>query len=316
MEGRVGDPGLPRRGEVVSERIEGTITLDGLVEGRLPPDPDFPARLGDWVRLMAKMGLKVELEIEGSSFNLLANPVQCSVDRLGGDATSQIRSAVEQLAQAFPDSSEAQLFSTLRSVEYAPSEEIQTVYVLRPDGTVEAQQRSLQATTTPPTPPPSPRERLRVLLGGLAVVAIVFGVSAIFVDYGSMFRSFWHRVVPIDAEAIEVDASRYAAYFEVTARERGEGGQSVRLTLKRTADYPTSDAQLAVAYARQDLTFRDRLALDALARGYVTFEVLGEDGTFLGGSVLRVRRLAEEEETTLVVPVPRDPRPHQIVLTW
>ncbi len=301
----------------MSEKTEGTIGLDGLIEGQLPTEvPDFEAHLKDWVRLLARMGLQVELEVDGSSFNLLASPRRVAVSRLGGPPAHQIGQAVEQLVQAFPDVAQSQVFSTLRSVEYRTNEEIQTVYVIRPDGTVETPQRSVEAATTPPPKPPTKGEWLRVFLGGLALIAVVFGLSSIFVDYGSLFRSLWHRVVPIDAEALDVDASRFSAYFEVTKRERGPQSKFVRLTLAATSAYPKSPEAFEAAYAAPDLSFERRLTLDALARGYVTFEVFDEDGKHLASRRLRIRALGDEETLVVDVYVPRDPRPERLVLTW
>jgi len=301
----------------VSEKVEGTIGLDGLIEGQLPPEiDDFEDRLRDWVRLLAKLGVKVELEVDGSSFNLLASPHRVAVSRLGGPPAEQIGQAVEQLAQAFPDVAASQVFSTLRSVEYRPGEEVQTVYVIRPDGTVETPQRSVEAKTSPPPRPPTGRERLRVFLGGLALIAIVFGVSSLFVDYGSLFRSLWHRVVPIDAEALEVDDSRFAEYFRIAKRQRGTQSKFVRLTLVATPRYPTSLAAFEAAYAEPGLSFHRRLTLDALARGYVTVEIFDGDGRYLGSRRLRIRALGAEGEMAVDVYLPRDPRPERLVLTW
>lgn len=296
--------------------IEGSLILDGLIEGRLPDEPGFEVRLRDWARDAQRLGLGLDLEVEGRTFSLLADHMTLRAERLGVDPEKRIREVLEELTRLFADPAGAELFSTLRSVEYAPGEEIQTVYLIRPDGSVEAPRRSLTADTTPPVAPPSSRDWIRVAFVGLAVLALVFGITSLFVDWGEQVRSLWHKVTPLDVEGVEVDGSRFAEFLTISKKERGAGSRSVDLTLVRTEAYPGDDDALGRALAEEGLSFRRRLALEALARGYVRFEVFAEDGQFLGSVLLRIQDLREEDPVVVKVPVPRDPRPGKVVLTW
>jgi hypothetical protein len=300
----------------VSEKTEGTFVVDGLLEGKIPPEEDFLERLQDWIRLLGTVGVRLNLEAEGDTFNLLANHVTVPTARLGPQPADRIREALEDLVRVFPDPGASEIFSTLRSVEYAPGEEIQTVYLVRPDGSVEAPQRTLDARTAPPEPPATPKERVRVVLGGLALLAIVFGISSLFIDYRSFFRGLWHRVAPLDVEQIEVDPGPFVRYFSLEEKERGSGSKTVVLTLAPTAEHPRNDDQIEAAVVAAGEALERRLALEALARGYIRFEVYGEAGQLLRATFLDVRGLRDQERIEVEVPVPRDPRPARIVLNY
>ena len=300
----------------MSQKTEGTLELDGLVEGRLGPDPSATQRLEEWTRVAQGMGLRFDLEVEGNGFSLLAATEPVRAAALGGDPTSQIRHVLEQLAQAFGEVERAQLFSTLRSTEYTPGRETQTVYVLKPDGSVDAQQRTLEARTTPPPEAPRPKDLLKAAGVSLLVLAALFGITSFFVDWGGMLKSVWRKVVPLEVADVEVDGTRFAEFLRVEGKERGAGSKSVVLTLARTDAYPLDDDAVAAALARSPLPFERRLALEALARGYVRVEIFDERGRFLGFRDVRVHALRTNEKARVEVPVPRDPRPARLVLGY
>ncbi|MFV1959794.1 MAG: hypothetical protein ACC662_10325, partial [Planctomycetota bacterium] len=87
----------------MTNRTEGTFVLDGLIEGHLPASADAVDRLRRWVDLMRKLGLEVELEVDGGSFSLLANESKTQVSRLGPDPAFPVRDAIEQLVASLDD---------------------------------------------------------------------------------------------------------------------------------------------------------------------------------------------------------------------
>ena len=298
----------------MAPRIEGTFLLDGLIEGQLPADPAAPDRLRSWVAAVAHLGLEVQLELEGGSFSLLADESQGRVSKIGPQPAERIRELVDQLAQSFPDRAAAALFSTLRSVEIRPGSEVQTVYVIRPDGTVEAPERVVDAATAPPPEAASARDWVKVGAVSLVLLAALFGITSLFVDWRASAESLWNKVVPFDAAEIEL-VSAFEPYLQVAERERALGGKVLRLTLERTDAFPRDDEALQRAYEQAaGSPTAERLVLDALARGYVRVEIFGEDETCLGFHDVRVAELRQREQVVVDVRVPRDPRPARIHL--
>ena len=86
----------------MNEAIEGTFALDGLIEGKIPERADAKDLLHEWIEFAAKAKLKFSLELEGTSFSLLAdnNPVQ--VAKLEAPPDEAVANALTELLRIFP----------------------------------------------------------------------------------------------------------------------------------------------------------------------------------------------------------------------
>ena len=102
----------------MSDKVEGTVVLDGLLEGKLPPTPDAADRLREWIRDVRSLGVRFSLDIEGGAFSILPENRPISVSAFGEAPADAIVNALNQLLKVFPVGQRGQLFSTLRSVEY------------------------------------------------------------------------------------------------------------------------------------------------------------------------------------------------------
>ncbi|MCY2927235.1 MAG: hypothetical protein NT031_17740, partial [Planctomycetota bacterium] len=152
-------------------RLEGTFALDGLVEGALGgAGEEFRGRLQAWADAARAGGL-----------NLLFD-----------------------LLKIFPLAQRRNIFSTLRSTEYRPGEEVQTIYAVAPDGSVQMHQRTVSARTEAPPEPLTLKQKLRLGAVGLAVAMGVFGLSSLFVDYGQLVRRLKDSVVAMDPDKVQV----------------------------------------------------------------------------------------------------------------
>src|SRR5436190_306668 len=117
----------------------GTFMLDGLVQG---PVPD-PAALQAWVTQAARASLGFSLEIEGGRFSLLADNATVPTARMDKPGlTTGMTQALEALLALYPGG-RATLYSTIRSREFRPGAEVQTLYIINPDGTISAQSREI-----------------------------------------------------------------------------------------------------------------------------------------------------------------------------
>jgi hypothetical protein len=300
----------------MSEKIEGTVVLDGLIEGPLG-SPQVEEGLREWARAAADDGLRFSLAVEGGTFNILAVNKPVPADQLGSDVAARVERAIRDLRKLLPPDSLKGLFSTLRSTEYRKGQEVQTLYVIAPDGALRRGQRIVEADTAAPPPPVTRKDKVKMAVTGVVVALLVLAVSSIFVDYRAMLGNLRERFTPLNPDAIQVEAGPFAAYFAVEKKSSSGGGRAAVLTLKRTAAFPITpeDCQhLMDGEAGEDLA--SRLAVEALARGYVRCELYGKDDEFLGVTQERIAELRRKETFDLSVPMPPDRHPTRIVITY
>ncbi len=300
----------------MNERLEGTLVLDGLIEGKLPDRPDAKALLGEWIAAAAGAKLRFHLEIDGESFNLLADKRPIEAAELGPAPADAIAEALGELLKIFPPGAPGEVLSTLRSVEFRPGREVQTLYAVGAGGRIEARQRTVDAKTTPRPEPMTGRQKLRLALVGVLVALLVLAVSAIFVDYRALFGRIFEQIAPFDAEAVAVNAPAFGGYFAVEKKASARGGSALVLTLKRGKDFPTKAADYDRLLKRAGESLPDRLAVEALARGYVRCECFDKKGKFLDWSVHRVSGLRKNETIELTLTFARDRRPGRVDIIY
>ena len=302
----------------MTDKIEGTVVLDGLVEGRLGPLPDTEKRLREWVKAAAAARLPFTLEIDGGSFSVLADNRPIDVDALAFKPARAIAESLGELVKVFPTGHRAAVLSTVRSMEYRADIEIQTIYAVGPDGEIHTQERTVQASTKTLPKPMSPKQRIRLGVTGLVIALLIFAVSAIFVDYRGLFHSVVETVTPYDTEAMKVETGGFGEYFTVEGKKvvSPRGVSSLRITLKRTQAFPLTDAALKALLAKSSDSLSARLTVEALARGYVRCESFDKDGKFIGFTTQRIADLRTQEMVDVDVPLPPKGRPTRVVITY
>lgn len=298
----------------MTQKTEGTIVLDGLIEGRLPREPDIRPQIEQWTQFTAKMGLRLHVDASGASLSVLPDREPASVERLGVKPEQSIRQALQQLVDLFPPEVRGQLFSTLRSAEYRPHEEVQSIYTIGPDGTVDVQQRSVEAQTVAAPRPISTREKVKMAAVGLLAALAVLGVTSLFVDLRSLVGEVVDTVRPIDAAAIKVEAGPYEPYITIAKVEK-TGSRQITLTLRRTEAYPVDEAGMKQALAAAGDSFRGRLALERLAEGYIRVETFDDEGEFITAAALRIRELEREQALNVKIALPQRTRIGRIALS-
>ena len=199
----------------MSGKVEGTIVLDGLIEGRLPDD-ETEAKLREWVRFAEGLKLPFHLETTDVGFSLLPDARPLSAKSLGDAPEHAISQALEQLLTAFPENTRARIFSTLRSFEYRKSEEVQSVYAVSADGIVNVHSRTLEARTTAPPESMSRKNIMMLGLIGLVAALALVGFASFFVDIPGLVSRLLERASPLRAEKIAVDANAFADFFTAT----------------------------------------------------------------------------------------------------
>jgi len=300
----------------MSQKIEGTVVLDGLIEGSVPALPDAADRLRQWVDVAASANVHFSLELDGNRFSLLADRTPVLAQLLGRDPAEAIGGALGELLKAFPPPERRGVLSTVRSTEYRPAEEVQTVYTIGPDGQIHTQQRVVEAATQAPPQPLTTREKWLMAGLGVGLALLVFAVSAVFVDYKALFGRVVDRVTPLDVEAMPVDTGPFVPYLSVTKREKDRRGEVLTLTLKRTAAFPRTDADCQGLLATPDRPLPDRMTIESLARGYVRVEYFDADGKFLGHTMERIHGLRSAETIELKLPLPPKKRLGRLALRY
>ena len=290
---------------MVSEKIEGTLLLDGMIQGRTNRPEQVETMLRSWVRAAHEQGLPFSLEMEGASFSILAGNQPFEAAALGKDPAAAICRNLSDLVRDLIPPERAELLSTIRSVEYGRNCEIQTIYSVDPTGSVDSHQRTVSTQTVAPPQKMSRRDMVKQALLGLLVAAALLGISSLFVDYHKFFSKFVDSVTPFDPQKVAVNADAFAPYFTVKDRQADTSHRAFALTIQRTDAFPKDDADADRLFQKAP-TLASRLAVEALARGYVRVEYFGKDNKIIASDMIRVADLRTAAETVLLLPLPAD----------
>jgi hypothetical protein len=287
----------------LGEKIEGTMVIEGILQGRIPPMGDIAAKLREWVTFVGKLGPRFNLDVRANQFSLLPDDKPFSVAGLGAGAEHGLLQALEQLAGLYgPGPERSQLFSTLRSTEYRKGLEVETRYVIA-DGKVHMQSRSSEAETTAPPEPVSARQQLKMGLAGAAMALVIFGIALLFPGVRAMFGEVFHTARPFDASELTVESGQYDRWFTVGIDPEKSGRGGVILKIKRTENYPLDDTALDAAYLAEK-SVRGRMALESLARGLVRVEYFDEADKLVLEREIRVGDLSKSETIPVFLPLP------------
>ena len=300
----------------MNERVEGTVILDGLVEGRIPGRGDAEDVLHDWVRHAASSNLWFSLQLEGGSFSILADNKPIQAEDLAPRPADRIADALRDLLEVLPAQERKGVLSTLRSVEYREGVEVQTLYAIDPDGGVAVRQRTLSARTAPAARPLTRKEKIRLAAVGVVVALLLLAVTSIFVDYRSLLGGVFERFAPFRPADLQVEVKGFQDYLTVEKKAASRDGKEVILTLKRGKNFPLTDADCERLLAESPKPLSARLAVHALAGGYVRCECFDAKGKFLGFTMQRISELREKETTELALPLPTGGRLARVVITY
>lgn len=284
----------------------GTFFTDGMLQGKLPPLPDFKSELEDWARLAKSQNLGFKLEIEGQNFSLLADNTVCPVSNVSGGPVDALTALLAKLLDLFPKPARGALFSTIRSVEYRSGEETQTVFAIVAGGGLDVRQRIVKSDTS------KEPESLAALLTPkrLALAAGAIAAALLILQFvlpgglGGLFSRAKQNALPAKPAEIQVDASAYRDFFTaepVSVVTAQNGAKFLTLSVKRGTNYPASVSLDSAPPA----TWREALALQGLIKGYVRCEIYDADGLFLYDAEVRIKGLRIARETPAFVPLPQ-----------
>lgn len=297
-------------------KIEGTLIIDGLIEGKIPALPGAQEKLAAWVNFARAAGMEFDLQVDGGSFSLLADNSPRPVKKFAPNPSEIISAAVGEMIKTIPPAERGKLTSTLRSIEIRAGEEVQTIYAIAPDGTVGLQSRVVEARTHAPPPALTLKERLRMGLFGLVAAVVVIAVSAVFVDYPKLWREIREEVKLPSAEGITVENPVFGEFFAVEKKQMTVDAKTLRLLVRRTDKFPINEKGFAAAGTQPTTQpVLRRLTLDSLARGYVRCECFDGKGELVGFQMVKIGGLKDEEAVEVRVGVAPEAHVTRVVLT-
>ncbi len=303
----------------MTRNIEGTVQLDGLIEGRRPADGEsIDPRLREWVEFARQSGVRFSLDIDGSAFSVLPDSSPLAADDLGPDPAETIRQLLDSLLQVFTPPQRSGVFSTLRSSEFQPGREVQTIYAIGAGGKIECQQRTVDARTTAPDTPLALKDKIKLAAVGVLAAAVVIGISAIWVPYGQLFSRTVNQLSPVEVSRIETDLGHFAPYLQVASMQTRTADRRLYLVveIQRTPAYPATDAALQAAWRQAGDNLHERLTLEALARGQLSIDQYDTVGKYIGRVTLRITGFDDQGAAQLDVPISRKRRPGRIAFVY
>ena len=148
----------------MSDKVEGTFVLDGLLEGVTPEHANAEDRLREWAATAAFLKLPFSIEFDANRFSILADDNPIPLSRLGPNPADTVTGLIDELLELFPDDDRRHLLSTIRSVEYGKGVAVQTLYAVGPDGKTQTRARTVEAATEAASPRLS-RKGLALMVG-------------------------------------------------------------------------------------------------------------------------------------------------------
>ena len=276
----------------MSDKLEGTFELDGLLQGKVLDAEELLARMRGWAEFCrTQSGLKFSVDVHGDIFEVLPDnrPMDVPTNRPPSDV---VQAALEDLLSGLTPPQRAGVQSTIRSSEYRPGQEVQTLYVAQQDGTIKADQRTVKAQTTARPQPLTLRQKLIAGGAALAIVAAILAIGALFLPYGEWFGRLTGRGGYLDAERTRLDPGPFAQYMTLENLRPMRGGGAGQVTLKRTPKFPLTDEKLGeLLTALPPAALRDRLAVESIARGYLRVELVDESGKVINWFWLNIADL-------------------------
>lgn len=298
------------------KKIEGTFRLEGMLEGPLPAEENPEQKLREWKETADSINLNFDLQIEGGSFNLLAEGDSIVVRELpDNNPVHQVKTLLEQLLELLPDRSPSSIYSTLRGIEYRDGHSVQTVFRIRPGNQVDTMERTVEEETTSPEHVSWSGSRIiQAGAAGLLTVIIALFVLSFFFDFGDVITKGLRNLTPLSTDQIAIQNDTFDAYFRVEKDEITTEGVLV-LTLTRNRQLPSVSSAPDAEEPSTTVT-RNQLIQRRLRTGYVRVEMFDRNDAFITHQMVRIKPLRKNDELTVRLVLPNQPRPRTIEFTY
>ena len=290
----------------------GTFTLDGMLQGPIPPDDHLRNAFEDWVKAAKSSGLGFHISFEGGNYSMVADSATQRTSRIKGKELDEfLTGGLNSLLKLLPPPVRTKSFSTIRSEEFRPGSVVQTLYTVAQDGSVKSEQRTKDADTEAAAPELTPASIRRAAVPAVIALLFVLLVSTFFIDYRKLFSSARDRLAPLKKEELVIDPTTMGDFItiELTKVDRKHsalifsvkrGTQFERVITTRPADTP-------------DLSWEDFSAMLAIHQGRMRVDFLNRENKILASREVDLRPLRSKETFEAPVVVNTDERIAKIV---
>jgi hypothetical protein len=297
---------------MTAPKLEGTFHLDGLIEGPLFSDDDEQI-IRRFIQEARTNGITFHLSIDGGRFSILPDTQPIKLPAAAVSADSTISTCIENWLANYSPPEHSQLMSTLRSVEYLPNRERQTLYAIHPAGTVSVEQRTVETETIAPAPPLDKKAILKNAAFFLMTLCVIIAISAIFVPYRDILGRFWQNVKPYNAEQLQINADTYADFFSIDTAEYDKETRLIKITCTTLEKFPITTQQLNQAWKKTDNSLPDKLAIESLARGYLLCEFFDAEDKFITHRSCRIN-YDPEKANSFYIHIPYNRLIHRVII--
>lgn len=290
----------------------GQFFLDGMIEGSLSDQLD-EQHIKEWIRFSNELGINLVPAFDGGSFSLLADSDPTIISTFENHPVTLIEKLLIQLSSICKETSTPLPVSTLRSREIVKNAEIQSLYQITLSGEVKVESRTVEIETVEPPQPVSFKQKMLFAASSLVIVAIVFIISTFFIDYATVLSDFKNSLTPFDQEQLVVEYTDFDQYIKLLEPPSYSKG-ILYLYLGADEKYPRTDKQLEKLYLTA--SFKGKLALESIAKGYISYEAFDSRGAFIGRYSVRIANLQNGQRTIVKIPLSSQFKPAFIRLAF
>ncbi|MCC5849086.1 MAG: hypothetical protein JJU29_13450 [Verrucomicrobia bacterium] len=289
-------------------KLEGTVQIGGLFEGPLTSEGEAP--LQTWRAQCRHMGFYVDVSTDGSLFSVIPHSESFQPWRGKACPDETIRGALESLLGLLDSDQQRFCMSTIRSAEILPGMERQTVYTLGPGGTLQVEQRDVDASTVKPKGLQNPAQLKKNILYAALALILIIGITVPFVPYKAWFQRGLANITRVSPETLVIDTGPFSAWIQTHPLEWNQNGSAYRLFFDFDPD-------------RIQRTWRDQsdlsatLAAEDLIRGRLQIEIRDVEGNLLQRTQIRTQNASAIENAPgrNYLSIPPIPRAHSLHLT-
>ena len=221
-------------------QFENTYRLEGLIQGPLPPGPDGLSVIKKLTADFNRNGLRLSACFDDSQFKLTAENVTRDTEEIHPlEVDLMVHHALEKLLAAYPADLRMQIFSTLRSREYRPDLEVQSVYLVIYPGQVKVERREVAAEVAPRPAPLSVKNQFAYIAAAVGILAFLGWASTSLVEYRDLGEQKLSNLRGTRVEDLRVDDKSLVGFVRIVETDIAKQPESVIiLTLRKGSKWP------------------------------------------------------------------------------
>ena len=221
-------------------QFENTYRLEGLIQGPLPPGPDGLSVIKKLTADFNRNGLRLSACFDDSQFKLTAENVTRDTEEIHPlEVDLMVHHALEKLLAAYPADLRMQIFSTLRSREYRPDLEVQSVYLVIYPGQVKVERREVAAEVAPRPAPLSVKNQFAYIAAAVGILAFLGWASTILVEYRDLGEQKLSTFRGTRVEDLRVDDKSLVGFVRIVETDIAKQPESsIILTLRKGTKWP------------------------------------------------------------------------------